>query len=318
MPAAGSNNIFSLPRLSRPEPMTRFRAVARVVDAPIKLEGDGFQVRRPFPGVDLETADPFLLLDHLGAVEYAPGEAKGASWHPHRGFETVTYIMDGAFQHQDSTGGRGLIADGATQWMTAGAGILHEEMPTEQLVMKGGLFHGVQLWVNLPQTLKLTQPRYQDISSSRVLLLASHDAGAVVRLIAGDIGDHKGPGETWTPISYAHATISAGARLEAAWPRDFNAMVYVLSGNGAVGPERRPLHEGQLAVFGGGDALTVEADMQQDSPSPSLEILLLGGQPIREPVVFYGPFVMNTRDEIRQAIDDFHAGRLGTIPATSL
>lgn len=142
------------PSWRRPEAGTIFRPVIKVVTAPTMLEGAGFQVRRAFPGVDLSLSDPFLLLDHLGAVEYAPGEAKGAPWHPHRGFETVTYIMDGALQHHDSTGGGGLITDGATQWMTAGAGILHDEMPTDELVMKGGLFHGAQLWVNLPGSLK--------------------------------------------------------------------------------------------------------------------------------------------------------------------
>ncbi|MSQ15123.1 MAG: pirin family protein [Dehalococcoidia bacterium] len=319
MPAANTDNIFSLPRIPRPDSVTtRYRSVMEVIDAPTKLEGEGFKVRRPFPSADMQTADPFLLLDHLGAVEYSPGEAKGAPWHPHRGFETVTYIMDGAFQHHDSTGGKGLIADGATQWMTAGAGILHEEMPTEQLIMQGGLFHGVQLWVNLPKKLKWTQPRYQDIASARVLLLASHDAGAVVRLIAGDLAGHKGPGVTWTPISYAHASISPRARLETPWPKDFNSMVYVLAGHGAVGPERRPVREGQLAVFGAGDAVWVEADMRQESRSPSLEVLLLGGSPIREPVVFYGPFVMNTKDEIQQAVDDFRSGRLGLTPAVSI
>lgn len=319
MPAATTNNLLLLPRIPRPDSLTaRFRPALHIIDAPTKLEGAGFQVRRPFPSISLQFADPFLLLDHLGAVEYAPGEARGAPWHPHRGFETVTYIMDGAFQHADSTGGKGVIADGATQWMTAGAGILHEEMPTEALVTQGGLFHGVQLWVNLPQRLKWTPPRYQDIVSAKVALLASHNASALVRLIAGALGGHNGPGITWTPITYAHVSISPGARLELPWPEEFNALAYVLAGKGTVGLEGTPIQEGQLAVFGAGDALAAEAFLQQESPSPTLEVLLLGGQPIREPVVFYGPFVMNTKDEIQQAIDDYRAGRLGTIPATSL
>src|SRR5437868_5153693 len=182
MPAATTDNPLILPRIARPDAGATFRPVDRIVTAGRFLEGGGFQVRRPFPSQDLRSADPFLLLDHLGAVEYAPGEAKGAPWHPHRGFETVTYIMDGAFQHHDSTGGGGLIADGATQWMTAGAGILHDEMPPEELVTKGGLFHGVQLWVNLPATLKMTPPRYQDIAADKVALLSSDDGGALVRL----------------------------------------------------------------------------------------------------------------------------------------
>ena len=318
MPAVTPDNILTLPRIERPDAAARLRSVLLVVDAPSKLEGAGFPVRRPFPHVDLQFADPFLLLDHLGAVEYAPGEAKGAPWHPHRGFETVTYVIDGAFQHQDSTGGKGLIANGGTQWMTAGSGILHDEMPTEELVAKGGLFHGVQLWVNLPKDLKMTAPRYQDITSNKVTLVASHDGGSLVRIIAGDLAGYSGPGVTWTPITYAHASIGPGARLELPWPTEFNAMVYVLSGKGKAGLDRRPIKEGQLAVFAPGDAIAVEADVDQDSNAPSLEVLLLGGKPISEPVVFYGPFVMNTREEIQQAIDDYRAGRLGKIPATSI
>src|SRR5919198_3113103 len=191
MPAVSADPI-TLPRLARPaQAGTRWRGVQKVVTAHKQLEGEGFQVRRPFPGLDLSLADPFLLLDHMGAVEYAPGEAKGAPWHPHRGFETVTYMIDGAMAHHDSTGGGGLITNGATQWMTAGAGILHDEMPPEALVRKGGLFHGVQLWVNLPRELKWTPPRYQDIGADRVVLLASEDGGALVRLIAGDLGDQS-------------------------------------------------------------------------------------------------------------------------------
>src|SRR5438093_3314061 len=236
VPAATAENLLALPRVPRPDPSaTRFRPVTQIVTAPRHLEGAGFEVRRPFPGTELESADPFLLLDHLGAVEYGPGEAKGAPWHPHRGFETVTYIIDGAVEHHDSTGGGGLITDGATQWMTAGAGILHDEMPPESLVRTGGLFHGVQLWVNLPASLKWTPPRYQDIGSDRVALVTSDDGGALVRVIAGEVAGYSGPGATWTPIAYAHATLSPGARLQLPWRQDFNALVYVLSGNGTVG-----------------------------------------------------------------------------------
>src|SRR5579885_2497323 len=228
MPAATVENILTLPRIARPDAAQRQRPVAGIVSAPSMLEGAGFQVRRPFPGIDLRLTEPFLLLDHLGAVEYAPGEAKGAPWHPHRGFETVTYVMDGAIAHHDSTGGGGVIQDGATQWMTAGAGILHDEMPTDELVQKGGLFHAVQLWVNLPKELKWTPPRYQDIGRDKVKLLTSEDGGALVRLIAGELAGNEGPGVTWTPIVYAHASVTAGARLRLPWRADFNAMAYVL------------------------------------------------------------------------------------------
>ena len=319
MPAAQPKDLLALPRIDRPIPgAARFRPVLHVVTAERKLEGAGFPVRRPFPSVDLSAADPFLLLDHLGAIEYGAGEAKGAPWHPHRGFETVTYIMDGAFQHHDSTGGAGLIADGSTQWMTAGAGILHEEMPTEQLVEAGGLFHGVQLWVNLPSDQKWNPPRYQDIPAGRVALLSSHDGGALVRLIAGELGGHQGPGVTRTPIVYGHATLAPGSRLELPWRPDFNAMVYVLSGDGTVGESRQSVTEGELAVYGAGDAVLVEAAAQSEGPTRNLDVLLLGGRPIGEPVVFYGPFVMNTREEIIQAIEDYKAGRLGQIPAAFL
>jgi quercetin 2,3-dioxygenase len=312
MPAVTADTL-TLPRLTALAADTRWRPVRRVVTARRHLEGEGFQVRRPFPGIDLSLADPFLLLDHLGAVEYAPGEAKGAPWHPHRGFETVTYIMDGAFQHEDSTGGGGLIADGATQWMTAGAGVLHSELPTEELVRHGGLFHGVQLWVNLPRSLKWTPPRYQDISASDVSLVSRAAGGALVRVIAGSLGEFSGPGVTWTPITLLHATVSPGARLDLPWSPDFNALVYVLSGRGFVSAGTA-LEEGQLAILGAGDAVTMTAAATQPAASASgWEILVLGGLPIREPVSRYGPFVMNTREEIIQAVEDFQNGRLATI-----
>jgi redox-sensitive bicupin YhaK (pirin superfamily) len=290
--------------------------VAGVVIAHSQLEGEGFVVRRPFPSYEISLADPFLLLDHIGAVEYAPGEAKGTPWHPHRGFETVTYIIDGAFEHQDTTGGGGLITDGATQWMTAGAGIQHIERPPDALVATGGLFHGTQLWVNLPAAQKWVPPRYQDIEARDVALLSTHDGASLVRVIAGELAGHKGPGVTYTPIVYLHATVAPGSQLELEWPRDFNALAYVLAGQGYAGREERPLDEGQLAVFGPGAGVSIRAAEKQPIASKNgWEVLLLGGLPIREPVSRYGPFVMNTREEIIQAIEDFNAGRMGTIPA---
>jgi hypothetical protein len=310
MPAVTADTL-SLPRLATVPANTAWRGVAKVVTAHRQLEGEGFVVRRPFPGMDLSLADPFLLLDHMGAVEYGPGEAKGAPWHPHRGFETVTYMLDGAFEHKDSTGGGGLLTDGTTQWMTAGAGILHSELPPQEFVAKGGLFHGVQLWVNLPRSLKWTPPRYQDIDAGDVRLISSADGGALIRLIAGSLGGHDGPGVTFTPITYLHATAAPGARLDLPWPADFNALVYVLSGRGHVGPLGQPLDEGQLAVFSAGEALTMRAADGQPSSLSGWDVLVLGGLPIREPVARYGPFVMNTRAEIVEAIEDFQAGRLG-------
>ena len=319
MPAVSVDNPSALPRIVLPDsPEMRERGVVSVTDAPRMLEGAGFEVRRAFAGIDLRLADPFILLDHLGAVEYAPGEAKGAPDHPHRGFETVTYMMDGELEHRDSNGGGGLITDGATQWMTAGAGIVHSEMPTERIVTGGGLFHGVQLWVNLPRAEKWTPPRYQDLEPDSTVLLATDDAGAVVRLISGELGGHRGPGSTHTPITYAHASVSPGARLRIPWSPDFNALVYVLAGSGSIGADRHPIREGQLAAMGEGELLTILSDADQDSRAPALEVLLLGGQPIREPISWYGPFVMNTRDEIAQAFQDYQAGRMGSIPAKRL
>jgi len=267
--------------------------------------------------VNLKALDPFIHMDQMGEVEYAPGEPKGTPWHPHRGFETVTYMIDGIFEHSDSNGGGGTITNGDTQWMTAGAGILHIEKPPEALVTSGGLFHGVQLWVNLPASMKMAAPRYQDLRSGQVGLLSSADGGALVRVIAGEVAGHNGPGSTHTPITLVHATISPGAQLTLPWRPDFNALVYSLSGRGSVGAgdARRPLKSGQLAVLGQGQTLTVSADTQQDARTTALDVFILGGQPIREPVAAHGPFVMNTRAELVQAFEDFQAGRLGSIPA---
>ena len=316
MPAVTVDDITSLPRITVPDRGTaRQRPVRQVSTAPRGFEGEGFPVRRAFAGVDLADLDPFIHLDQMGEVEYGPGEPKGTPWHPHRGFETVTYMIDGIIEHADSTGGGGVISDGDTQWMTAGKGILHIETPPEHLVTRGGLFHGLQLWVNLPSTEKWVDPRYQELQGGAVTLLASPDGGALVRLIAGDLGGHAGPGSTHTPMTMVHATISPGAQLQVPWPVEFNALVYVLGGRGAVGVERRPVETGQLTVFGPGDVVTVEASDAQESRSPRLELLLLGGRPIGEPVAWMGPFVMNTREEVQQAVEDFQAGRLGRVPA---
>ncbi|MDP9266556.1 MAG: pirin family protein [Chloroflexota bacterium] len=319
MPAVTAANPLDLPIVAVPVTVEgRTRPVRGVVTSLRTFEGEGFPVRRPFPGLDRRIADPFLMLDQMGEVEYAPGEAKGAPDHPHRGFETVTYMIDGAFEHKDSTGGGGLITNGATQWMTAGAGIVHSEMPPEKLVASGGLFHGVQLWVNLPRAEKWTPPRYQDIEASSLVLLRSADGGALIRLIAGTLAGHAGPGVTHTPITYAHATLLPGAHLETPWSPDFNALVYALAGSGTVGAERVRLESGELAVFGPGDTVRVDANPRQDGGTPSFDVLMLGGRPIGEPVVQYGPFVMNTREEIVQAVTDYQSGRMGAIPATHL
>jgi redox-sensitive bicupin YhaK (pirin superfamily) len=317
MPAITVEDTLVLPSIHRPDPATSTaRPVARVVTAHRQSEGAGFSVRRPFPGeLSMVESDPFLLLDHLGPQVNGPDEAKGAPWHPHRGFETVSYILDGEIAHHDTNGGGGVIAEGDTQWMTAGGGILHDELPTERMYRAGGPAHAVQLWVNLPPALKMTPPRYQSITRDALRLLTSDDGGALIRLIAGDIDGFTGPGATHTPITYAHVTLAPGAQISVPWNPTFSAFAYALTGRGTVGAEHRPIETGQLVVFGPGDHLVVAAADRQADP---LDLLLLGGLRIGAPIAHYGPFVMNTRAEIIQAVEDYQAGRLGIIPADQI
>jgi redox-sensitive bicupin YhaK (pirin superfamily) len=317
MPAVTADTL-TLPRITAATLGDVERPVRRVTTGPRGFEGEGFPVVRAFAGVPMSELDPFVHMDQMGEVDYAPYEPRGTNWHPHRGFETVTYMIDGTFQHQDSHGGGGVINNGATQWMTAGSGILHIETPPEELVVSGGIFHGLQLWVNLPGKDKFSAPRYQAIEGGDAGLVTSADAGALVRIIAGSIDGHSGPGSTHTPITVAHASVQPGAQLSLPWNAEYNALGYVLSGRGFAGAENRPVHSGQLVVFGPGDRITFRADDQQDSHKPTLELYLLGGQPIREPVAHYGPFVMNTREELIKAIEDYQAGRLGVIPENAL
>jgi redox-sensitive bicupin YhaK (pirin superfamily) len=317
MPAITADTL-TLPRIAAPSMADRDRPVRSITTGPQGYEGEGFPVVRAFAGVRPADLDPFVHMDQMGEVEYQPGEPRGTDWHPHRGFETVTYMIDGRFAHQDSHGGGGLITDGATQWMTAGAGILHIETPPAELVESGGVFHGIQLWVNLPRKDKFATPRYQAIEGGDVKLLSSEDGGALVRVIAGEVDGQRGPGGTHTPITLVHTTIEPGAQLSVPWNPEFNALVYVLSGDGAVGPAGNPIRQGQLAVLGSGDRITVSAAAQQDSHRPTMEVLILGGQPIREPVFQYGPFVMNSKSEVVQALEDFNAGRFGSIPPNAL
>lgn len=314
MPAVTVKDITVLPRVSANTSL-RARRVKSITMAPSGYEGEGFPVRRAFAGVDMAQLDPFVHLDQMGEVEYAPGEPKGTPWHPHRGFETVTYIIDGIFDHKDNNGGGGTITNGDTQWMTAGAGILHIETPPESLVMSGGLFHGFQLWVNLPAAKKWSPPAYQDLRASDVALLSSADGGALIRVIAGEVDGHKGPGSTHTPITLVHATVQPGAELRLPWRKDYNALVYTLAGAGYAGEEGRPVQMGQLAVFSEGDSIVMRAADVQESRSPEMDLFILGGLPIKEPVAWMGPFVMNTRAEVLQAFEDFQKGKLGTIPA---
>jgi redox-sensitive bicupin YhaK (pirin superfamily) len=315
MPAISVDNPLELAKALKPETTDRPRRTTSITTAPRALEGEGFPVRRAFAGIDMADLDPFVHMDQMGEVDYGPGEPKGTPWHPHRGFETVTYMIDGTFLHQDSIGGGGVIQNGATQWMTAGSGILHIERPPDALIDSGGLFHGVQLWVNLPSKLKMTNPRYQDIEAESVSLLTNENGDAIIRVIAGTLGGIDGPGSTHTPIAIAHVSLLPGAQLSLPWNPAYNALTYVLAGQGTVGPDRDAVGVGQMAVHVDGDYLVLAANASQDSRTQAFEVLILGGEPIREPVATYGPFVMNTRAELQQAFEDYEAGRLGQIPA---
>ncbi len=315
MPAISVDNPLELPKVVVTNDASRPRRVKSITTAPRGLEGEGFPVRRAFAGVDQVDLDPFIHMDQMGEVDYGPGEPKGTPWHPHRGFETVTYMMEGTFLHQDSIGGGGVIQDGATQWMTAGAGILHIERPPDALIDSGGLFHGIQLWVNLPAKLKMTAPRYQDIGSHAVALVTNENGDAIIRVIAGSLGEHAGPGSTHTAITLVHVSLLPGGQLVLPWNPEFNALTYVLAGRGTVGTDRLAIETGQMAVHVDGDVLVLSANETQDSRTQAFEVLILGGEAIREPVAMYGPFVMNTRAELETAFEDYQAGRLGQIPA---
>ena len=325
MPAITADTL-TLPRLSAPAPSDTERPIRSITTGPHGYEGEGFPVVRAFAGVSTADLDPFVHMDQMGEVEYQPGEPRGTDWHPHRGFETVTYMIDGRFAHQDSHGGGGLITDGATQWMTAGSGILHIETPPAELVESGGVFHGIQLWVNLPSKDKFATPKYQAIEGNQVKLLSSEDGGALVRVIAGETSTTIAASGPPAPALVPHtprsrwrtAPLSPAPGSNLPWNRDFNALVYVLSGRGTVGPLGHPIHEGQLAVFGPGDRISVAAEPTQESRRPAMEVLILGGKPIREPVVAYGPFVMNSKAELVQALEDFNAGKFGAIPPNAL
>lgn len=320
MPAVTADTL-TLPRLSPTDPTTS-RAVASVSTAPMGFEGEGFPVHRAFAGVPLDVLDPFIHMDQMGEVEYAAGEPKGTPWHPHRGFETFTYLIDGEFLHQDSNGGGGHILPGGTQYMTAGDGILHIETPPSYLVEAGGLFHGLQLWINLPRDKKRIPPQYQDLQGGDFTLVASQDGGALVRVLAGTVDGHAGPGISHTPLAITHVTIAPGAQVVIPWPVEYNALAYALAGNGSVGAEMRPLQAGQLAVLSSGNgtagSVLLRADDVQASNAPNFEVFLLGGVPLREPVMAYGPFVMTTNAELMEAFEDYQAGRLGTIPADAI
>jgi redox-sensitive bicupin YhaK (pirin superfamily) len=291
--------------------MSSSREVTRVIDAIRTVEGAGFAVRRPFPTGGLDHVDPFRLLDEMGPSDLRPGEAKGAPDHPHRGFETVTYMLAGAMEHRDSNGNAGRLGPGDVQWMTAGAGVVHSEMPAASFQESGGRMHGFQLWVNLPRRDKMMPPRYQEIPAARIPV--ARQDGVAVRVIAGEALGARAVIDTRTPIVYLHFTLAPGSRVAQPLPASHGAMAYVFGGEGRFGPGKRTARDGQLVTFGrDGDTIELAAPAEATRP---LEVLLLGGVPLGEPVARYGPFVMNTRAEIYQAIADYEAGRLGRIGA---
>ena len=289
--------------------MASLRSVRFVVDATRTLEGAGFEVRRPFPTRGLEDVDPFLLLDEMGPSTVAPGEAKGAPDHPHRGFETVTYMLAGRMEHRDSVGNAGILGPGDVQWMTAGDGVVHSEMPGADMLARGGRMHGFQLWVNLPRRDKRMRPRYQEIKAARIPEATGDEGRVRVRVLAGEALGVSAVIETRTPILYLHYTLARGGRVTQAVPPGFSAFAYVFGGQGLLGRDGRAVRDRQLAAFADdGDAVELEAPEEAKEP---LQLLLIGGQPLGEPVARYGPFVMNDEAEIQEAIEDYRAGRLG-------
>ena len=287
------------------------RSVTNVITSIRTFEGEGFPVRRPFPTQTLSLVDPFLLLDQFGPVDLGPGEAKGAPDHPHRGFETVTYVLEGNMEHKDSVGNSGKLNPGDVQWMTAGSGVVHSEMPQAEFKRKGGRLHGFQLWVNLPRKDKMIAPRYQDIPATRIPIAEAEGGAVRVRIVAGESLGKKAVIETRTPISYLHFTLQPGAKVNQAVPQSHNAFAYVIDGQGLLGANQRQAGEGQLAILSAdADAVSIENPANAKGP---LNLLLISGVPLREPVARYGPFVMNTKEEIIQAFDDYQNGRMGQI-----
>jgi len=287
------------------------RTVAGVVNSIETLEGAGFLVRRPFPQASFSDFDPFLLLDEMGPMDLGPGQAKGAPDHPHRGFETVTYMLSGEMQHKDSRGHAGRLRPGDVQWMTAGAGVVHSEMPSAEFAREGGRMHGFQLWVNLPKRDKMMKPRYQEIPGSRIPKVTSADGLVTVNVIAGEAMGQNAVIETRTPIVYLHYSIKPGGVATQKVSSAYSTFAYIVDGEGLFGAEREPARDGQMVLFAqDGDEVRIENPTEAKS---TLDILLIGGMPLNEPIARYGPFVMNTQAEIRQAFEDYSEGKMGAI-----
>ena len=287
------------------------RSVSRIYKGQATLEGAGFLVHRPFPTEALSDFDPFLLFDEMGPMNVRPGEAKGAPDHPHRGFETVTYMLSGSFQHKDSQGHQGRLEPGDVQWMTAGSGVVHSEEPSNEFQRSGGTLHGVQLWVNLPKTDKMIRPHYQEIPGKQIPSAQAPDGNVSVRVIAGESLGARAVIETRTPILYLDFVLKPGGKIEQPVPRDFNVFAYVVDGAVRFAGNSTLVQRGNMVPFAqDGDVVQIEAPPENSSPA---RVLLVGGRPLNEPITRYGPFVMNTPQEIQQAFEDFRTGRMGSI-----
>jgi redox-sensitive bicupin YhaK (pirin superfamily) len=285
------------------------RNIASVITAHQTLEGGGFPVRRPFPTADRLDVDPFLLLDHLGPVEWGPGEGIGAPDHPHRGFETVTYLLSGEMEHKDSRGHAGKLRPGDVQWMTAGAGVVHSELPSSEFMKEGGTMHGFQIWVNLPAKDKMIAPRYQEVPREKIPEAQTEDGMVRVRVIAGESLGVSAVIDTHTPINYLHFTVKPGGSVVQPVPSDENALIYVIQGEVTVGDKDIRVREGQMGVLDAGDSVSLSVAKDGEMT----DLLMLSGRPINEELARYGPFVMNTQEEIHQAINDYREGRMGAI-----
>jgi hypothetical protein len=282
------------------------RSALGTVDAVSALEGGGFLVHRPFPTARIDHVGPFLLLDEMGPVDNAPGEAKGAPDHPHRGFETVTYVLHGEIEHKDSQGNRGLITPGDVQWMTAGAGIVHSEMPSARILSAGGKAHGFQLWVNLPKKAKFNRPRYQDLLADEMPVVEFEGGSAVV--ISGHTHGVDGAADTYLPVNYLHLKVYPEEEVSLEIEPDHQAFVYVFRGDGLIGAGTVAVGRGQMAIFERG-----QGQLKIIGGADGLEAMVGSSQPLDEPIARYGPFVMNTREEIVEAFDDYRAGKMGSI-----
>jgi quercetin 2,3-dioxygenase len=297
--------------MNTPTPPSTPRRVARVIQALSTIEGGGFPVRRPFPIANFSHFDPFLLIDHLGPVRWEPGAALGAPDHPHRGFETVTYVLAGENEHRDSFGNADVLRPGDVQWMTAGGGVIHSEMPTARFHREGGVQEGFQIWVNLPAVDKMMTPRYQTLRADDIPQAQSEDGRVAVRIIAGKSLGQAARIDTRVPIQMLHFTIQPGGETLQSVPAEQNGLLYVFKGVARIGSDKREVHEGQAALLESGDSVAIAVDADAKGPA---ELLLLSGKPLNEPVARYGPFVMNTREQIEQAFRDYQNGRFGVIP----